>query len=154
MIARISTIMNTKPEIFWKLITKPQSLQYVAKPILFFVPTARDDLNGNWEINKEYRVKLYLFKYLPFGSHTITIKKIDTTSNEIISNESGKLARVWNHTIRFQSINSNQIEYSDTIAIESGVLTVITWLFSHIFYRHRQRRWKTLLAKNSLSGEI
>jgi hypothetical protein len=147
MIAKISTIMNTTPELLWKEITKPSSLQYVAAPILFFYPTSDTAFNSSWEINKEYNLKLYFLKCIPLGFHTITIKKIDISTNEIMSNESGLLVKVWNHTIKFKSINSDQIEYIDIIEINAGLLTIFIWMFSHFFYRHRQRKWKLLLSK-------
>lgn len=146
MIAKISTIMNTTPELFWKEIAKPQSLQYVAAPILYFYPTGNTDLNSNWEINKEYHLKLFFLKFIPLGGHKIIPKKIDLLKNEIISNESGKLAKVWNHRIKFNAINPTQMEYTDIIEIKAGLLTIFIWIFSHIFYRHRQRKWKTLLS--------
>jgi len=147
MIARISTIMNITPELFRAEIIKPQSLQYVAAPVLYFFPEEDTDLRSNWVINKEYNLRLYFFKFIPLGSHTIILKKIDFSANEIISNESGSLSKVWNHTIKFNSINPAQIEYSDTIEIEAGLLTIFIWIFSHLFYRHRQRRWKLLLLR-------
>ena len=147
MTAVISTKMNTTPEILWKKITKPQTLQYVSAPILYFIPVGQNDtdLNSDWEINKEYNLKLLLFNLIPLGSHTIIIKKIDVKKNEIVSNESGKLAKVWNHTIRFNSISDEAIEYTDIIEIRAGFLNFFIWLFSHFFYRHRQRKWKELL---------
>lgn len=146
MIAKITTIMNTTPEKLWKEITKPSSLQYVAAPILYFYPLPGTDLNSKWEINKEYNLKLYFLKFIPFGFHKITVKNIDIPNNEIVSNESGLLAKIWNHTIKFNSINSDQINYTDIIEIRAGLLTIFIWLFSHFFYRHRQRKWKTLLS--------
>ena len=147
MIARITTIMNTTPEILWKEIVKPSSLQFVAAPILFFSPADGTDLNGKWEINKEYNLRLHFLKFIPFGFHKIIIKNIDTSKNEIVSNESGLLAKVWNHTINFRAINSGRIVYTDVIEIKAGLLTIFIWLFSHFFYRHRQRRWKIFLSK-------
>ncbi|HSH05057.1 MAG TPA: hypothetical protein VLL52_21260 [Anaerolineae bacterium] len=149
MIATISTIMNTTPEHLWEEIKKPASLKYVAAPLLYFFPIGDTELNNDWEINKEYNLKLFFLKFIPLGTHKITLKKIDFSTNEIISNESGKLAKVWNHTIKFNPINSHQIEYTDIIEIKAGVLTLFIWLFSHIFYRHRQRRWKQLLSSKS-----
>ena len=33
MIVKVSTIINTTPEVFWKEIQKPKSLQYISAPI-------------------------------------------------------------------------------------------------------------------------
>ncbi|MBN2003783.1 MAG: hypothetical protein JXA21_10535 [Anaerolineae bacterium] len=56
------------------------------------------------------------------------------------------MVRVWNHTIRFHPLGTEQLRYTDAIEIEAGLLTVFVWAFAHLFYRHRQRRWKKLLA--------
>jgi hypothetical protein len=34
---------------------------------------------------------------------------------------------------------------TDEIKIQAGPLTGVIWAFAHLFYRHRQRRWKVLL---------
>lgn len=149
MLAKISTIMDTTPECLWKEITKPKSLQYVAAPLLYFSPAGGTDLDSDWVVNKEYNLALFLLKLIPLGAHKIIVKKIDLSTNQIVSNESGKLAKVWNHTIQFNAINSDQIRYTDTIKIKAGLLTLFIWLFSHIFYRHRQRRWKQLLSRKA-----
>jgi len=151
MIARIETIMDTTPEKLWEEIAKPSSLQYVAAPILYFHPINGTDLNSKWEINKEYNLRLYFLKVIPFGFHKIIIKNF--LKNEIVSNESGLLAKVWNHTIKFNAINSNQIAYTDIIEIKAGFLTVFVWLFAYFFYRHRQRKWKKFLTDISKSKE-
>jgi hypothetical protein len=153
MIAKITTIMNTTPDLLWKKITKPSSLQYVASPILYFSPVNDTDLNSNWEINREYNLRLYFLKFIPLGFHRIIVKKIDISTNEIISKEYGLLAKVWNHTIKFNSINPDQIEYTDIIEIKAGFLTAFIWMFSHFFYRHRQRKWKLLLSKSLKRGK-
>lgn len=146
MIARITTKMNTTPEKLWKEIMKPSSLQYVAAPLLYFYPLPGTKLDGNWEINKEYNLRLYFLRFIPIGFHRIVVKKIDVSQNEIVSNESGLLAKVWNHEIKFNAIDSDQIEYKDIIELRAGMLTILVWIFSHLFYRHRQRRWKKLLS--------
>lgn len=146
MIARIETIMNTTPEKLWEEIVNPSSLQFVAAPILYFHPIKGTDLNSKWEINREYNLRLYFLKFILLGFHKIIVKNIDISKNEIVSNESGLLARVWNHTIKFEAINPDQIKYTDIIEIKAGFLTVFVWLFSHFFYRHRQRKWKMILS--------
>jgi len=145
MIAKISTIFNTTPEVLWKEIRNPKSLKYVSAPILSFTPKAGINIESDWQVGKEYSLNLYLFKYIPLGSHEIVIKSIDTKANEIISKESGLLAKTWNHTITFNSINSKQINYTDSLEKKSGIITIFVWLFAHIFYRHRQRKWRKLL---------
>ena len=145
MLARISTFFECTDEQFWDKIIEPKSLQYVAAPILRFEPLVAGELDGEWIVGKTYVVRLHFLGFLPLGQHRIRIVAIDRAMNTIESQESGSLARVWNHTIRFHPSGAGQLHYTDEIEIEAGLLTVFIWAFAHLFYRHRQRRWKELL---------
>jgi len=79
------------------------------------------------------------------GNHTIQLINIDRSENKIESTESGLIARVWNHTIQLQGIEENRVYYTDIIEVKAGLLTPLIWGFAHLFYRHRQRRWRKLL---------
>jgi hypothetical protein len=57
---------------------------------------------------------------------------------------------VWNHNISFREVGPGKVSYADEIEIQAGWLTPAIWLFAHLFYRHRQRRWKVLLKKSGL----
>lgn len=140
MLVKISTTFNTTPEVFWKEIQNPSSLQFISLPILYFIPKKGTSLDGNWETSKDYNLNLFLFKFIPLGFHQITLRKISKETNEISSSESGFLAKTWNHTIRFKPVNSYQISYTDIVEIKAGFLTIFIWLFAHFFYHHRQRK--------------
>jgi hypothetical protein len=146
MIARISTHLPCSETELWQKIIEPASLQHVASPILSFVPEHEGDLSGEWQTGTPYPLKLYFLKFIPLGRHTITLVEIDKETNTIVSVESGRLANVWNHTIRFREVTPGRLLYTDEIEIEAGWLTPVIWLFAQIFYRHRQRRWKVLLG--------
>ena len=145
MIARISTYLPCSKGELWAKIMDPKSLQFVASPILKFIPVGKNIFDKEWELNRDYVLKLYLFGFLPLGNHTIRLINIDRSENKIESTESGLLARVWNHTIQFQEIEENRVHYMDIIEIKAGLLTPMIWIFAHLFYRHRQRRWRKLL---------
>jgi len=147
MIARISTYLPCSNEQLWAKIVQPKSLQFVASPILKFIPIGKISFDKEWEVKRDYVLKLYLFGFLPLGNHTIRLINIDRSENKIESTESGLLARVWNHTIQFQEIEENRIYYTDTIEIKAGLLTPMVWSFAQLFYRHRQRRWRKLLKQ-------
>jgi hypothetical protein len=151
MIVKVSSIIKTTPEILWEQIQRTKSLQYISAPILYFIPKKDTVLKDGWETNKEYNLSLFLLKFIPLGQHKIVINKISQDTNEIVSSESGLLAKTWNHKIKFDAINSKQIMYTDTVEIKAGLLTIFIWLFAQIFYRHRQRRWRGFLAKVTLS---
>jgi len=146
MIATISTFFDFTAEELWNKIIDPKSLQFVAAPLLIFKPLVNSHLDAKWELNKIYELKLYFCYFIPLGSHKIQLVKIDKTNNIIISNESGTLSPVWNHTITFKN-ERNKLKYTDQIEIKAGRRSFFIWLFAHFFYRHRQRRWKKLMLK-------
>ncbi len=146
MLARISTVFACTDEQLWDKIIEPKSLQFVAAPFLHFEPLVASELDGEWIVGKTYEVRLSALGFLPLGQHRIKIVAIDRTTNTIESQESGSLARVWNHTIHFHPAGAGQLHYTDEIEIKAGLLTLFIWAFAHLFYRHRQRRWKELIA--------
>lgn len=148
MIARISTNLACTQGELWHHISRPQSLQFVASPLLKFNPVEPGALDGEWELGRDYRLQLYLLGLIPLGHHTIRLTRFDRDHNTIASRESGLLAHVWNHTIVFQEITPGVVHYTDEIEIQAGWLTPVIWAFAHLFYRHRQRRWTRLLRKN------
>jgi len=145
MFARILTVFDCTEAELWEKIIEPKSLQFVASPILSFKPLFKGELDGEWVIDKTYDLKLYFLNILPLGFHRIKLVTIDRKSNTIVSKESGKLASVWNHTIQFRQVEKNKLHYIDEIEIKAGWLTAAIWAFVHLFYRHRQKRWKILL---------
>ena len=147
MIARISTYLSCPEDELWQKIIEPGSLAFVASPVLKFVPMSPGALSGEWHVGVPYPLKLYLFGVIPMGRHTIKLVRIDKDTNTIESQETGRLARVWNHTIYFREETPGVVRYTDEIEIHAGWLTPGVWLFSQLFYRHRQRRWKVLLKR-------
>ena len=148
MIARITSIFDCAEKEFWEKIIEPKSLQYVASPILSFYPIAGEDLGREWITDKTYELKLRFLKIIPLGCHQIKVITISKESNTLVTNESGALTPVWNHTVQFRQIEYRRLRYMDEIG--AGLLTPAIWVFAHLFYRHRQKRWKTLL-KNTHS---
>lgn len=145
MKVKISSQFSCTGEELWQMIAEPSSLEFVSSPILRFEPQNEGDLAGEWQLNKPYILQLYLLKFIPLGEHRITLIKIDKDANYIISQENGKLAKVWNHGIALREVEPGKVHYTDEIEIQAGWLTPAIWLFAHLFYRHRHRRWKILL---------
>lgn len=149
MLARISTTFDCTAEQLWAEISRPASLRFVAAPLLHFEPLAAGDLDGEWVVGKTYPLRLSLFGFLPVGAHRITLINIDRAANLIESRESGALSPIWNHTIRFHPLGNGKLHYSDEIEIQAGLLTGVIWIFAHLFYRHRQQRWKQLVRSKT-----
>jgi hypothetical protein len=145
VIARITCELACTPQELWERIAQPTALQYVAAPLITFKPLDPAVLEGPWTVGQVYPLTIALFGIVPLGRHDITVEVIDREQNLIVSKESGLLAKSWNHTISFQPIDSHTLTYTDEVEIIAGLLTPLIWSFAHIFYRHRQRRWKQLL---------
>ncbi len=141
---KISSILNSTPEKIFSELQKPSLLREVASPILGLKPVDRQQFPKKWEIGKVYTFNLYLLMCLYIGKHSISIKKIDHTKNQMISNESGFLTKTWNHTISVDKHANLKSYYSDEVEIQAGILTIFIWLFANLFYRHRQKKWKKI----------
>jgi hypothetical protein len=144
--ATISTLMRADVDRMWTELVKTESLVRVSAPILSFAPQDGKPLPTTWEVGGTYPVTLSAFRFLPLGRHVIEIKVLDAQAREIFTMEHGALARTWNHRIRLGTQSGSTFEYTDQIDIRAGVLTPLIWLFAQLFYRHRQHRWKVLLA--------
>jgi hypothetical protein len=153
MLARISTTFDCTAKQLWDEISRPASLRFVSAPLLHFEPLVPGELDREWVVGKTYALRLSLFGFLPAGQHRITLVTIDREANLIESKESGALSPVWNHTIRFQPFGDGRLHYTDEIEIQAGLLTGVVWAFAHVFYRHRQRRWRTLLRSTTQDSE-
>ncbi|MBS3768258.1 MAG: hypothetical protein KGY75_09115 [Candidatus Cloacimonetes bacterium] len=147
MIALISTYLPTTASELWAKIIKPKYLHYIVLPVLKFIPLQPGEFDDDWVVGKKYELKLYLFNIVPLGLHSIKLVKIDKENNMIVSEESGMLARVWNHTITFYQSGDSELRYTDVIEIRAGLLSPLIWVFAHLFYRHRQSRWRTVFKK-------
>ncbi len=117
---------------------------YVASPILKIKPQKGYSVPDKWNLGNEYRFRVSLFGMIPLGEHFINLVELNNEEKRIVSKEHGTLAKVWNHIIKLNPIDDHTIEYTDEVEIKAGVLTIPIWLIAHIFYRHRQNRWKKL----------
>ena len=152
MKASISSRMEASIHRMWPELQRTGSLVHVASPILVFRPQAGHQLPAEWQVGNTYALDLHVFHILPLGKHFIHVNKIDHDAHEIFTNEHGSLTKTWNHRILVNSLDDSSIFYTDEIEIEAGFLTPFIWIFAHIFYRHRQRRWKQLLSIKQVSS--
>ena len=133
MHAKITTTLNCTVSQFWEEVAKPQTLQFVSWPLVSFVKVDGQEFGERWEIGRVYHLKIYFMGFLPLGRHNIEIVKMDRDSNLIVTNEGGRLVKVWNHTLDIKELEPGLIEYSDEIEIDAGWLTIPIWLHANIF---------------------
>lgn len=137
---KITTAIQVDEDNMWTEVEKVSSLMHIASPIIIFRPSERGSLPEKWQTGIEYSFNLLLLGVIPLGKHYITL--IEADKNRITSHEHSKIINLWIHTITFKKNSTGGIDYTDQIEISAGILTLPVWLFSHIFYRYRQYRWR------------
>jgi len=147
MKAKIATTLSTSEARMWEELRKISTLMHVASPILIFRPRDEEELPEQWEVGKQYSLCMSAFGIIPLGKHSIVVKRIDPVNREIETHESDTLTKTWDHLLRVTKIDESRVRYTDEVEIKAGVLTVFIWLFAHVFYRHRQRKWRKLLLE-------
>lgn len=144
-IVRTTTLPAPADEV-WALLQRPDTLRHVSRPILSFTPQGAPFPEtwheGVWEVS------LRLFGVLPLGRQSIVIVHVPASDGvrRIRDAGHGALARRWDHLITIEARGA-QTRYTDAVTIEAGWLTAPVAVFARIFYAHRQRRWRKLLAR-------
>lgn len=140
---RKSTFPSDISSVF-TLLTKLETLQYIAKPYASFTPIGANN-NIHWEKGQTMSFRFKLFCLIPFGTHTIHVEEFSV--HGIYTHESNTYVPIWNHRIKLSALPEGSTEYSDEVEIGAGWKTGLVWLWARLFYAHRQRKWMKLLAK-------
>lgn len=142
---RVATELPCSAERAWELVRKWSTLQFIAWPLVRIGPTPGGTL-PDWRQGDETLCRSALFGLVPIGTRRVRFDTLDAGTGTIQTQESDVMVRSWRHQIRITPIDAGHCAYSDTVEIEAGLLTVPVWIWAHWFYRHRQRRWRKLLA--------
>ena len=142
----LSTYLDAPPDAVWAALQRPETLIYVSAPLIRFTPRAPAALPDRWS-EQTYRVSMRLFGVLPLGTQWIRVSwpTPDGELRYVRDNGSGTLAARWDHLISIAPEGAGT-RYTDRVDVEAGVLTGVTALFARVFYAHRQRRWRALVA--------
>ena len=143
-----NTVLNLPIDQVIDLVKTPRLLDFVATPLIKFIPTGVFPLQ--WEANTDYTTTVLLFGLIPLGQQSIRIridpsKQIQNQSYVLVDDGQSALISKWYHQIVLQKIG-HQTMYTDALEIRAGWLTFFVWLFAQIFYWHRQRRWQLLVS--------
>jgi len=142
----LSTNLDCPPEKAWNEVKTADLLRRIAAPILEFRPEAGTVLPERWVPGgpDTFRVSLRLLGILPMGRHEIRVRYIDEERREIYTNERGSMTPVWNHRITMRPSEDGKTIYTDELEIKAGWRTPFVWIFTQIFFHHRQRRWRCI----------
>ena len=141
---KLTSKLNSTPGKIFEKIKNPSLLKKIAFPILRFDLIDPNQELKEWEVGKDYTFKLYFLNFLYLGIHKIKINRIDSDKKQIVSNESGSLVKIWNHTIFLEKLSNNQTQYTDELEIQAGLWTLFVWVFAVLFYSHRQNRLRKI----------
>jgi hypothetical protein len=143
----LTTRLAARPEKVWDEVQTSRLLEHVAAPLVRFRAVQPAQLPTTWA-DGSYEVQMLLFGWLPAGRQVIRISRFVSDTTRVLRDDgSGQLATVWDHTIRVEPSSGGGTEYTDIVEVRAGFLTLIVWAFAQVFYRHRQRRWRALVAR-------
>lgn len=141
----VSTHLDCSPEAAFEALGSIQAFVHVAKGAVRF--PAAEDVVEPLQVGDEVVGWTFLFRYLPIARHTLRIVELDHHARRLVSNEHGGLVKRWDHTITVEPLPDGGSRYEDQIDIDAGLFTPVVAAFAHVFYRHRQRRWRRLAER-------
>lgn len=147
----IATTIALPPERVWQAVQKPQLLRHIAWPLIRFSPSGAADWPAHFVDGEPVAGRLWLLGFIPFGRQWIVpslhLPPQGDSPKRLRDNGYSRLIRRWDHWISVEPDGAGGTRYSDTVEVEAGVLTPLIGLFAHLFYRHRQRRWRGLAGR-------
>lgn len=153
----LSTYLPATPEQVWEAVQQSALLDFVAAPLMVFVPVSPPAFPKHW-VEGDYLTQMRLFNLLPLGQQVIAIRDLQIQREhgwQVFSmwdRGHGRLIRRWHHLITL-SAEGQGTQYTDTVYIDAGWLTGLVTLFARVFYTHRQRRWRALMGQLHRSGQ-
>ena len=149
MLIRRSTILDVPAERAWTMVRQSRLLEHVAYPLQVFDPVEPSRLPEVWT-DGSYRVRCRTLGLIPTGEQWIVISTIDKGPDRYLLRDDGHgdLASRWDHLITIRSVSAGRCLYMDEIEVRAGLLTPFVAAFAWISYRHRQRRWRQLVASD------
>jgi hypothetical protein len=148
MIIALSTRIAAAPDAVWTLVQRPDLLRHIAWPIIRFAP----ELGNSWPTqfieSEPVPARLFLFGVIPLGVQWIVPSLHQPPHGDwpkrLRDNGHSRLIKRWDHWIILEPDGEGGTRYRDKVDVDAGLLTPIVGLFAHLFYRHRQRRWRNL----------
>ncbi|MGP1357187.1 SRPBCC family protein [Roseicyclus sp.] len=142
----LTALLPAPPERVRALVMRPATLVHVSRPLLTFRPLP-GPFPEVWA-EGEHEVAMRFLGVLPLGRQTIRIRFEARGDGAFRVRDAGggQLARTWDHLITIAPEGTGT-RYTDEVTIEAGPLTGAVALFARLFCAHRQRRWRSLLAR-------
>jgi len=147
----VRTVLDAPAARIWDEVRKPQLLQHIAAPLVVFDPIDPPTLPAEWREGR-FHVGMRFLGLLPIGRQWIVTSTPQPEDHargvyRIRDAGVGAITKTWDHLIVIAARADGRSDYADEIEVKAGVLTLGVWLFAHWFYRHRQARWRSLIAR-------
>lgn len=152
----VQSVLPCPPEFVWDMVQTSALFFEVIRPLLAVKPLPGNLFPPRWREGESVSCRMYLFGWLPLGRHTIRFDRIDPQRRQIQTKESGRLIRRFRHRIEVGRAAGGHALYSDEVELDFGPLTHPVAAVARCFFRHRHRRWKTLIggARPALAAAI
>jgi hypothetical protein len=138
----VETILDAPPDAVWSAVLTPAAFAFVIRGLV-----ALDGLDEipTWGPGSTVAGRLRVLG-VPFSRHRITVESVDHQRRALQSDEAGGPIHTWRHLITIDPLpgDPDRSRYTDRIEIDAGMLTPAIAAFAHLFYRVRQRRWRSL----------
>lgn len=157
----ITTELSIPPAAVWDLVQTPAVMRHVSWPLTVFTPVSPAIWRPRWSPG-DHRFRIRALAVLPVGEQTVSISVPlhDPAAGryQLRDNGHGQLARTWDHLITVEpalpkgkgaagpmwAVAGAQSRYTDEVVVDAGRLTIAVWLWAHVLFRWRQRRWRRL----------
>jgi hypothetical protein len=144
----LSTFLPASPDVVWDHVTRSALLHYVAAGFVSFRPNERRGFPERWT-DGEHKTSMLLWGVVPLGWQIIRTERLPArgATRALRDNGYGAMIKTWDHVIKVWP-DGPGTRYLDRVTIDAGVLTPFVALFAQAFYRHRQSRWRRLVAND------
>ncbi len=140
-----TSVLARPAEAMREALQRAGAFVEVSYPLVTF--RARTPLGERLEAG-DYEVDMKLFGVIPLGRQTLCVSFPQEPSSVVFRDRGhGTLARVWDHLLLVEAIDEGHCRYTDEIEVRGRFgTTILVWIFAHLLFAHRHRRWRRLTA--------
>ena len=146
MRVHVASRFPCSPDRFWTALVRTDVLAEISAPLIAFEAVEPPDVIERWIDRLLVRVKTSLFGRLPLGVRTIEIVEVDASRGVVRTRERDALVRRWDHEMHVAR-NGAGTRFTDSVEIDAGLATPLVWLFATQLYKHRHRRWRSVVRR-------
>jgi len=147
MLIKRTSILSISGATAFAELCKSGHLCEVAKGMITY--DNQENFPEKWQLGEQINL-LPRLKGISQGNHFVTFTCINEDAGILITSEHGGHIKSWKHVMTVKELPNGHCEYRDHVTIKAGWRTPMIWLFAQVFYRHRHRQWKKMLAQQQI----